>query len=291
MSPATDPFNGYDDKIRGRFKHLLNFYANDSHAGAGSQRANLFRLMDYLEVPSRFLGTQVKMAETVAVAELPNTVKHPFNVVPRYRVPGKINLNTIYNDPNAAGTSTIWEALQGGYQTIGLSWADFRTSRNDGLATGSVPTDFANPFRPVGHADHVPSLQFYGGSHTSLVVEDPETTLFRSDGSATNKEPLFDLDTTNVAYDSERSAYFRNIQRSRLANLTTNRSSVFAIWITVAYFEVDENGLVGREVGLDDGESIRNRGFYIFDRSIPVAFEPGRNHNVERGILVQSIIE
>ena len=104
-------------------------------------------------------------------------------------------------------------------------------------------------------------------------------------------DPLFDFDNTTAAYNSDRSAYFRNAQRQRLGNLVTNKSSVFAIWVTVAYFEVDENGLVGAEVGSDTGEITRNRGFFIFDRSIPMAFEPGKNHNVERGILVQSMIE
>jgi hypothetical protein len=107
-----------------------------------------------------------------------------------------------------------------------------------------------------------------------------------------------------------------------MANLTTNRSSVFAIWITVGYFEVDEDGYlidsdgdqldddnnsstpVDRtkplkiqsgdsvaEIGADSGEAVRNRAFYIFDRSIPVAYEPGKNHNVDKGILLKSIIE
>ena len=76
-----------------------------------------------------------------------------------------------------------------------------------------------------------------------------------------------------------------------LGNLVTTRSSVFAIWITIGYFEVDETGGIwktgpwweGMEIGAETGEVKRNRGFYIYDRSIPVAFEPGQNHNVERG--------
>ena len=47
----------------------------------------------------------------------------------------------------------------------------------------------------------------------------------------------------------------------------------------------------GRELGIDAGDAHRNRAFYIFDRSIPVAFEPGKNHNVERAVLVRSRIE
>ncbi len=269
----TNPYNGFDDTVRGRFHHLLNFFANDDDSGGN--RANLYRLMDYLEVPSRFVGTDQQLN--------PLNYPSPFDYISRYRVPGKINLNTIYGDEGNPNQSTIWGGLQGNYNLLGCTWLKFRTSRED--STGNMPTDFGNPFRPAGEGINVPP-----GVPS---VTGPGTTLFRNDfgtPGATGK-PLFDFDNTNPAYNSDRSAYFRNAQRQRLGNLVTNKSSVFAIWITVAYFEVDEKGLVGAEIGSDTGEITRNRGFYVYDRSIPVAFEPGKNHNVERGILVQSIIE
>ena len=34
-----------------------------------------------------------------------------------------------------------------------------------------------------------------------------------------------------------------------------------------------------------------NRAFAIFDRTIPVAFERGKNHNVDKAILVKRFIE
>jgi hypothetical protein len=134
-------------------------------------------------------------------------------------------------------------------------------------------------------------------------------------------EPLFDYDSANNADNSLRSVYFRNSMRTRMANLTTNRSSVFAVWINVGYFEVDADGnLVDTngalldndnntatpvdrsqplipipgtvaEVGLETGQVKRNRGFFIFDRSIPVAYEPGKDHNVDKAIILKSIIE
>ena len=39
------------------------------------------------------------------------------------------------------------------------------------------------------------------------------------------------------------------------------------------------------------GEIERHRAFYLIDRSIPVAFEPGENHNVDRAILIRRFIE
>ncbi len=44
-------------------------------------------------------------------------------------------------------------------------------------------------------------------------------------------------------------------------------------------------------MGSDTGDIQRHRSFYIYDRSIPVGFERGENHNVDRGILVQRYIE
>ncbi len=54
--------------------------------------------------------------------------------------------------------------------------------------------------------------------------------------------------------------------------------------------------LAGRRTGWDTGNADtgsieRHRGFYIIDRSVPVAFEPGQNHNVDNAILLRRFIE
>lgn len=67
---------------------------------------------------------------------------------------------------------------------------------------------------------------------------------------------------------------------TRLANTATTRSHVFGIWITV------------RERVDDDPDSVKlHRAFYIVDRSIPVAHEPGKDHNVWDCVLLRRIIE
>jgi hypothetical protein len=84
--------------------------------------------------------------------------------------------------------------------------------------------------------------------------------------------------------------------------MMTTHSNVFAVWVTVGYFEVEPNPTgvdaahpegyrLSREVGIDTGEIKRHRGFYLIDRSIPVAFEPGENHNVDQAILIRRFIE
>lgn len=56
----------------------------------------------------------------------------------------------------------------------------------------------------------------------------------------TANTPLFQSPTTPVgAYnDPNRNPYFRYQGLQRLANLVTTRSNVYAVWITVGYFEV-----------------------------------------------------
>jgi hypothetical protein len=106
--------------------------------------------------------------------------------------------------------------------------------------------------------------------------------------------PVFDFFNSNF---DQRAAYFRNDMRQRLGNLVTTRSSVFAIWITVGYFETDAKGDLklnkgrGVEAGSQAGDVYRSRGFFLLDRSIPVSFEPGKNHNVDRAVLLKSFIE
>ena len=128
----------------------------------------------------------------------------------------------------------------------------------------------------------------------------------RSNVFVNNTQPLFGytpLPVNEVAYNNSRynsQARYHPIQR--LANLTSNHSNVYAIWITVGYFEVEPNpnGVdavhpdgyrLGQEIGIDQGTVKRHRAFYVFDRSIPVAYEPGENHNVDRAVLLKRFIE
>jgi hypothetical protein len=93
--------------------------------------------------------------------------------------------------------------------------------------------------------------------------------------------------------------------------MVTAQSNVFAVWLTVGYFEVEPNPPSGQststtptvdadhpdgyrlaqEIGADTGEIKRHRAFYIIDRSIPVAFQPGVNHNVDHAVLLRRFIE
>jgi hypothetical protein len=67
---------------------------------------------------------------------------------------------------------------------------------------------------------------------------------------------------------------------TRLANTITTRSNMYAVWITL------------RESVAGDPDSAKlHRGFYIVDRSIPVGFEAGKNHNVWDCVRLRRVIE
>jgi hypothetical protein len=93
---------------------------------------------------------------------------------------------------------------------------------------------------------------------------------------------------TEVARDANVHPFFRYQTVSRLTNLVTVRSNVFAVWVTIGF---STSPTSWSEAGIDTGEIRRHRGFFIIDRSIPVGFEPGQDHNVRDAILVRRILQ
>ena len=67
-----------------------------------------------------------------------------------------------------------------------------------------------------------------------------------------------------------------------LSDRITTRSNVYAIWVTIGYFDT---------AGAEITPVQRNRGFFIIDRTIPVAYEQGQDNNVRDTILLRRIIE
>ncbi|MBR0190489.1 MAG: hypothetical protein IJQ31_00305 [Thermoguttaceae bacterium] len=92
--------------------------------------------------------------------------------------------------------------------------------------------------------------------------------------------------TTNVSDISNRLDYYQ------YANLTTPRSNVFAVWLTMGFFEVDgSDNVTSVELGSNSGERKRYRAFYMIDRTIPVAFEKGKNHNADQVIILKRMLQ
>jgi len=137
--------------------------------------------------------------------------------------------------------------------------------------------------------------------------------------------PLFAESRYQSFADTNRNPYMMYEPMSRLNNLVTNRSGVYAVWITVGYFEVEpapkadpsitsdwgnkvvydhfggdinlynraypDGYMLGKELGSETGDVKRPRGFYIIDRTEEVGFKPGEDLNVEKTIRLRRRIE
>ncbi len=295
--------------FRGTFRHLLNFFHTSKMAPSTDTGANFYRLFDYVETPSPFVGAEKwynPVATNVAADPAARTFRPPYNNLSRFQNPGLPNINTIFD-------SRLWEGLCKGYPALDPTsigapmYSRFLQSRrgypgNTLELDSDYPTLFAAPFRSADSADLMPNV-------ADLRKNEPiQATLLREDAPSSRSEALFIPDRGAVpavlepSQNQDRNSYFRYHGLARLSNLVSNNSNVFAVWVTLGFFEVEPNPLgvdlahpdgfrLGPELGTDSGQVKRHRAFYIIDRSVPVAFEPGQNHNVDKTILLRRYIE
>ena len=309
--------------VDGTFGHLMNFFRYEDDPG-GVGGAGLYRLLEYVQTPSRYVGAEtwlnprVFRGQNSVAANMTSTSDPrfhrgpPFNRISAYRDPGRVNLNTIASD-------SVWEGLfhgeprpQGGDPQVhtGPQWDSLKASRrrpggsSDMLdLDNDLPTFFGNPFRSPDAGDLVPLA--------SMIRTGVDCTLLRSTTStpgnspSSGGDPLFAAATAAEYNSAARNSYFRYQPLTRLDNLVTTRSNVYAIWITIGFFEVQpapswindethpvtgitmqtmfpsqalydrvypDGYMLAKEAGVETGETRRLRGFYIVDRTIPVGF-------------------
>jgi len=315
---SINPFN----TEAGPFRHTLNFFHSAPTGTNPPTAPGFYRLLEALGVPSPFVGTEVQGADPRLLADTTNNAPihalyPPFNLSTIYREPGRVNLNTITSD-------AVWQGLMnliaenGGNlvpQTMGTSDSTMNTGffcervapSRRGYTGGNwweatdpaYPSRFANPFRSfVGAAlNPVPPPM--------LQNAEVNATLLRADPVSPGT-PLFAFDSqrfggaVNDWNNPDRNPFFRYQSLARLSNLVTTRSNVYAVWITVGYFEAQPGPIdaahpdgyrLGRELGSDTGEIKRHRAFFLIDRSIPVGFARGKDYNVGNTILLSRFIE
>jgi len=343
---VSHPGRPFYDAATQPFMHLANFFES---AGVG-ETPQFHRILEFLRVPSRFVGTDVELSP-VAMQNGTNThIFHPpFNRVSTYREPGRINLNTLFsprvwqglmngfpdptvspeNNPIAWGYAPAFGAGVMSSNNSNTLWAKFIWSRrgyeNDARKQqdnylyidpdSPLPSRFANPFRSYAGA------AFTHPSQSAAMQSEIDATLLRRDPAVPTR-PLFQYDATITPQKSDglplsaiqhpenpdRNPYFRYAGLQRLSNLVTTRSNVYAVWLTVGYFEVfpniDRAGKfvgpdalhpdgyqLGAELGIETGDIRRHRAFYLFDRSIPMGFVRGEDLNYEKGIVCGRFIE
>ncbi|MCH2114401.1 MAG: hypothetical protein MK171_05770 [Pirellulales bacterium] len=313
-------------EVDGRHGHLLNFFRADNGTATNAGIVGLHRVLEYLHVPSPFVDTETwlnpeNFGNVVDSRSDPRYRRQPpFNRISNYREPGRVNSNTISSQSVYNG---LFHRSIGSVAHPGPGWETFVASRRSYGTGGDLlqldpasPTFFANPFRSADAGDLVP-LDSLGS--TDMTQEGVNCTMLREGALA--GEPLFAASSNPQPYnDYNRNSHFRYQPLTRLDNLTTTRSNVFAAWVTVGFFEVDEapdrqafgaahpslsedelehlyhrvypDGYqFGKEAGSDTGDIQRVREFAIIDRSIPAAFEPGSDHNAQRTIRLRRRIE
>lgn len=285
------------------FFHLPGYFENATplapwDAVTGRTAATAPGLLDFVAIPSRFAGLYTTVPNTLintAALTALGFNNYPVSQISHYREPGRINLNTIA-DPSA------WRAMFGALDALGTisvngpadpdvdqaapppnldrlpRWAEtlFGPSRQQG-GGGPVP-----PVAPSGSP--APSLRdFFLNMPAPPPAGDPNQAPSRPTPARTGGFRDSATSATDAHRNTDRNVYFRYRTMSDLAERMTTRSNVFAVWVTVGYFDI----ATGNEVS----PIVRNRGFYIFDRSIPVAYERGQDHNVRDAILLRRIIQ
>jgi hypothetical protein len=183
----------------------------------------------------------------------------------RDRIPGKINLNTIWD------LETL-RAICDPQTSNGFTDADVNAIFNQLLARRSrgpqhTPSRNDRPFRGMATAVTPP-----GGAVYNIHGSGINDTLLRSTSDGSVDTPrLFQHPALSVTHP-----YVKNEILSKIFNHVTTRSNVFAVWLTVGFFEVQDrdasgNPLVppqlGREIGRDENRHVRHRMFAIVDRT------------------------
>jgi len=203
------------------------------------------------------------------------------------RFPGKININTIW-DPDtfqamcdAQPTNFFTaQAVTSIYQAMTSS----RTPNASGVPGGGADRPFlgmAAPFAPVCQQYPNAGPSGFGVSIDDTILRpDPAVVPQQQQPPTATFDPLKRLLQPNpnsaqgqlVAQAGDQ-PYLRMELLNKIFNNVTTRSNVFAVWLTVGFFEVNDNNgtanppLLLREIGRSENRQVRHRMFAIIDRS------------------------
>jgi hypothetical protein len=214
------------------------------------------------------------------------------------RLPGQINLNTLW-DPEVfsalcdgtAGPAGANSFSDADVKNIFNQMVQMRTPSSKGGRPMPGPND--RPFKGMGQGwatSDDPQYPYGAGIEDSWLRSIPNPNQGGDDGQPQNNTPvnrLFDLPAQN---NPVHHPYVKNLLLNKIYNTITCRSNVFAVWLTVGFFEVVDNSVIppklGNEIGSQEpGRVIRHRMFAIVDRSAEATSTqnaegpPGANDN------------
>lgn len=331
LVPATSPFTllRWHSLAQGKprpFPHLAGFFETAmpvspwnavSGRSAGSTDRSLWH---FVHVPTPFPGLYTTVSKTAAAAVNAASLTElgldifPIRHLSSFREPGRINVNTIVdqrvwrgmfgavtdrNDkPDPTTAEPACEKLPGWKPTL------FTTTSGAGGTPCTSQLAFMQLLPKPGENSSPANKRAGGflddhlnedrnGNGTLDPDEDANGNGALDTGEDSNSNGVLDkgeddngngiLDRNDYR-DTGRHAFFRYQTMNRLNNIVTTRSNVFAVWVTIGYFDANDPTKEVEPVK-------RHRAFYIFDRSIPVGYEPGKNHNVLDAVLLRRIIQ
>jgi hypothetical protein len=255
---------------------------------------------DFLHIRSRFAGLNLTVPTAppniTALAQL-GLDRYPSEQLSTWREPGRININTIVDGRGPNGEPRgAWRALFGG-----LDADEDASMPNMGVGARLprwAPDVFGPPETPEEDEQRPPPAsgapqqdpisngassfaEIFNALPDPVPNQDPDPP-----ARGTRQGGMIDSHTnamTDRHRQTDRHAYFRYQTMLNLSERVTTRSNVYAIWVTIGYFEPGTTNEIQPVQ--------RNRGFYIVDRSIPVAYERGQDHNVRDAVRLRRIIQ
>lgn len=222
-----------------------------------SETSSASKILNFVRVQTPFVVTPMNV-NTYYVNGTNQSVST--NVAPdgyrwTFREPGKININSITHP-------AVWEALLGAKSEDELNTIA-------GLPSTTMYNDY---WGKIFTENQGTRPRTFGASNANYIAANYQ--IFRMNQATKESQ--------SAAY----SVYFQTQLMQRLSNLTTTRSNVFAVWVTVGFFEY-QNGSIGKEYGLDNGSRQRYRAFYLIDRTRPVGYSPGMRMNADKTIILR----
>jgi hypothetical protein len=219
--------------------------------GAADKSTFLFRALEFLRVPQGMEGSALGG-----------------------RTAGQMNINTMFTQELLNAIADPSSANRFDQNAVDTAWSNMVTGAtgrsSQGLSSPGVPlvSKIDKPF--LGLATRVETAGKPAGSNSQ------DQTIARADGlwQKQMNEDVFRAQSPQPPYlpagSVEKFELF-----SKTMNQLTTRSNCFAVYVTIGYFEVMNDGpynetnrpILGKEMGVDDGSVVRNKFFAVVDRT------------------------
>jgi hypothetical protein len=266
--------------MRERFGHRVPWFDESNR---------LYRAFEFLETHDR------RTSPFPATDPVTSIDRERLNLVDRYH--GKGNLNTMYGPwpPGSGfGDRNIFRAFCAAQRLLNSDppsaniFSDeqvdaiFQALVNSRTPVGIPGSPLDRPFRGQAVGPTPAGVQYPMGAGIADTLLRPQ---------AVNGGPIDPrlFEVPNVPHP-----HMQYELLTKIYNNVTTRSNVFAVWVTVGFFEVQFNPVtqrdeLGAELGRADSRNVRHRMFAVIDRSQLQRFHPSwldyRNYDPRRAYL------